>query len=178
MKKFVYSLAALAASVAIAPAVSAAPTISIDTGSGTFGNNHVVCTAPATAPCTFSDTIQFTTPAGYTLTSATISSAMAGADMTTNIDFTSVTLNGVQFTTLASGLVEFRSLLSQTIVAGATNTLVISGTTGGNGAYGGSLTFSTAAVPEPAAWALMILGFGVVGYALRRRPAARFAQAF
>lgn len=27
----------------------------------------------------------------------------------------------------------------------------------------------TPAVPEPASWALMILGFGVVGYALRRR---------
>ncbi|WP_394647792.1 PEPxxWA-CTERM sorting domain-containing protein [uncultured Sphingomonas sp.] len=35
----------------------------------------------------------------------------------------------------------------------------------------------SAAVPEPATWAMMILGFGVVGYAMRRRPAARFAQA-
>lgn len=31
---------------------------------------------------------------------------------------------------------------------------------------------AAAAVPEPATWALMILGFGVVGYGLRRRPAA------
>ncbi|WP_294197593.1 PEPxxWA-CTERM sorting domain-containing protein [uncultured Sphingomonas sp.] len=35
----------------------------------------------------------------------------------------------------------------------------------------------SAAVPEPATWAMMILGFGVVGYVMRRRPAARFAQA-
>lgn len=35
----------------------------------------------------------------------------------------------------------------------------------------------TAAVPEPSTWALMILGFGAVGYAMRRRQkvAVRFA---
>lgn len=31
----------------------------------------------------------------------------------------------------------------------------------------------TPAVPEPATWMLAILGFGVVGYAMRRRPANR-----
>ncbi len=35
----------------------------------------------------------------------------------------------------------------------------------------------SAAVPEPATWAMMILGFGVVGYAMRRRPAVRYVQA-
>jgi hypothetical protein len=36
---------------------------------------------------------------------------------------------------------------------------------------GGTLTISaaTAAVPEPATWAMMIAGFGAVGYAMRRR---------
>ncbi len=34
-----------------------------------------------------------------------------------------------------------------------------------------------AAVPEPATWALMILGFGVIGYSMRRRPSVRIAQA-
>lgn len=37
-----------------------------------------------------------------------------------------------------------------------------------------SLTVSTAAVPEPATWAMMILGFGVVGYAMRRKTVMRF----
>ncbi|MFS0735467.1 PEPxxWA-CTERM sorting domain-containing protein [Sphingomonas sp. 1P06PA] len=37
--------------------------------------------------------------------------------------------------------------------------------------YSGNFTFdvTTAAVPEPAAWALMIGGFGIVGGAMRRR---------
>jgi hypothetical protein len=33
------------------------------------------------------------------------------------------------------------------------------------------------AVPEPATWALMILGFGAIGYALRRRPAVNYKLA-
>jgi len=35
-----------------------------------------------------------------------------------------------------------------------------------------NLTLSTAAVPEPAAWSLMIGGFGLIGAALRRRQVA------
>lgn len=49
----------------------------------------------------------------------------------------------------------------------------------GNFVYGsGTLSLaSTAAVPEPSTWALMIVGFGAVGYAMRRRQkfAVRFA---
>jgi len=46
---------------------------------------------------------------------------------------------------------------------------------GADGAYGegSTLTVTTAggvgAAPEPAAWAMMILGFGLAGYGLRRR---------
>ncbi len=36
-------------------------------------------------------------------------------------------------------------------------------------ARGGSVVAATAAVPEPATWALMILGMGAVGFAMRRR---------
>ena len=36
---------------------------------------------------------------------------------------------------------------------------------------------SAAAVPEPATWALMLLGFGAVGWQLRRRRSQVFAQA-
>ena len=34
--------------------------------------------------------------------------------------------------------------------------------------YSGNLNLSTVAVPEPATWGMMILGFGLAGGALRR----------
>jgi hypothetical protein len=33
--------------------------------------------------------------------------------------------------------------------------------------------FSFVAVPEPSTWAMMLLGFGMVGVAVRRRKAAK-----
>ncbi|MBT9472342.1 MAG: PEPxxWA-CTERM sorting domain-containing protein [Phenylobacterium sp.] len=33
----------------------------------------------------------------------------------------------------------------------------------------------SSAVPEPATWAMMIMGFGLVGSAMRRRQALHFA---
>lgn len=42
----------------------------------------------------------------------------------------------------------------------------------GAGTGGGRLTISAlpmAAVPEPATWAMMLLGFGMIGYSMRRR---------
>lgn len=43
--------------------------------------------------------------------------------------------------------------------------------------YGLSYVVEFEAVPEPAAWALMILGFGTVGASLRRRSAAKISYA-
>lgn len=37
---------------------------------------------------------------------------------------------------------------------------------------GVTISNGPAAVPEPASWAMMVAGFGVIGFALRRRPAA------
>lgn len=42
----------------------------------------------------------------------------------------------------------------------------------------GDISFNIAAVPEPSAWALMILGFGMVGGALRSRRKVRPAITF
>lgn len=43
---------------------------------------------------------------------------------------------------------------------------------------GDTVTFNMGAVPEPATWAMMIVGFGCVGFALRRQRKARVAVSF
>jgi len=68
-------------------------------------------------------------------------------------------------------LVEGPGQLSDTLAAGDYS-LRLSGVATGPG--GGYLTFAvrpvaSAAIPEPAAWALMLAGFGLTGAALRRR---------
>jgi len=45
-------------------------------------------------------------------------------------------------------------------------------TTTDNGLNIGSISYETAAVPEPASWMLMIGGFGAIGAAMRRRRVA------
>lgn len=37
--------------------------------------------------------------------------------------------------------------------------------------FNGAITYAVAGVPEPAIWALMILGFGTIGFAMRRAQA-------
>lgn len=57
-----------------------------------------------------------------------------------------------------------------TFTAGNSYTIAYSGTVSGKPAsVGSSITFALATVPEPASWALMVAGFGMVGFAARRR---------
>ena len=156
MMKYAFAAAALC----LAAPSFAATTISFDGRAGTFGNADV-------GGGIFNDTFTFNL-ASMGMLGATISSI--AIDAASDIDFTSVTFNGIEFTNVASDGYEFRALRSAPALAGM-QTLTVSGTSGGNAAYSGTLAFAaaTAAVPEPATWALMIGGFGIAGGALRRR---------
>src|SRR5207253_2572452 len=53
--------------------------------------------------------------------------------------------------------------------------LTFSGNAPNGGAEAGSVTFRLA-VPEPSTWAMMLLGFGGIGFAMRRRRRPALAQ--
>lgn len=163
MKK--YLLAATGAmALAFSSNANAALVLTINGAAGTFGNTNVTC-PPGPTPCAFNNSFVFGKPAGYQLVGATISSILTGSNLATNIDFTSVTLNGVAFAIGSTGAVEFRSISNKLL--GNLNTINVQGLSGGNASFQGTLSF--AAVPEPSTWLMMILGVGIAGAALRRR---------
>lgn len=166
MRKIFGFSALAAASFAICAPAQAATFITITGPAGVFGNGNVTCAGPA--PCAFSDTINFVTPVALRLVSASITTS--SNSRANNIDFGSVMLNGNAFTLSPTGVFEFGTLANLILAPGGFNTIQVNGMTGGAGSYGGSLTF--AAVPEPAAWLLMIAGVALVGGAMRRRKAA------
>ena len=69
------------------------------------------------------------------------------------------------------------SLLVPNLAAGNYR-VAFSGNAPANGAVAtGNLTFQVAPVPEPGTWAMMLVGFGAIGFAMRRRQQpVRLAQ--
>jgi hypothetical protein len=65
------------------------------------------------------------------------------------------------------GEVAFTNRVS--IVAGVLNRITVNGLSRGGGAYGGQLSFIPSAVPEPGTWAMMLVGFGMMGASMRYR---------
>jgi len=78
------------------------------------------------------------------------------------------------FTTVGSS--NSLSLLIPNVAAGNYR-IAFSGTAPANGAVAtGNLTFQVQAVPEPGTWGMMLLGFGAMGFAIRRRRRPVLAQ--
>jgi opacity protein-like surface antigen len=159
MKKFGLFAVAAAVACAAAPAV-AAPVIDFNGISGTFGNTNI---AAGSFDNTFNFSVSDNGIVGATITSIAVSAL-------TDVDFTSVSLNGVEFTNEISDGAgigrEFRSIGALTVASGS-QTLRVRGNSGGNGAYAGTLAFTAQAVPEPAGWTTMVLALGLLGGALK-----------
>jgi hypothetical protein len=96
------------------------------------------------------------------------------------VDFTSAVLsNGISNFALSlvgsQGPNEFWGL-PDTFITSGQYTLTINGNNSNTGSLGGTITIAAAAMPEPATWAMMLIGFGMVGWQLRRRSRPVLAQ--
>jgi hypothetical protein len=123
----------------------------------------------------FTDTFDFFLPTGKSGASAI--TTLSG-DPVADLTFSSITFNGATGSVATGGGVSTAHVGLQPITLGGAQHLVITGDGGSAATFGGTVNFVlNSAVPEPASWALMILGFGSAGALLRRRRAAHLATA-
>ena len=168
MRKILFGMVGAAA---LAMSSVASATITLDscsmscTGPSTNGNTTTIGYSEAglTSP-NFLEYLVFTNSLNG-LYSVTLSTSSAG------VDFTSAFLwDGVNEYDLSlgfdDGTNEFWSLPTTGLAAGQYG-LYIFGDNNDTGTLGGTVTIR--AVPEPATWAMMLLGFGAIGWQLRRR---------
>jgi len=124
------------------------------------------------------------------LYSVSLTTSAVTADGPTDVDFTAAFVTGTGIIGQLdlnpdpsnTDLSETYRLLTQALGAG-TYTLTIQGTREAIGSYGGNVAFEAATardpggVPEPGTWGMMLLGFGTIGWQLRRRRSQVLAQA-
>jgi hypothetical protein len=170
MKKATIAAAAAFASFAAAsPAIAAPIVITADPDPCT--TSDIVCTFvfdQTVSAGGFSDSGTFTLPQLGVTSGAVISISAGGMG---NVDFTRVFLTngGVDYDFgIINGAIDTASVLNLSSVAGLW-TITVEGTANTDAGYSGDLRFT--AVPEPTTWALFILGFGALGFAMRRRNA-------
>jgi len=172
-----------AASAANATLILTTPTSVTVSGPSTTDNvNYTFGYSDSDTNSPFSETVTWMNDlAGlYGITLTTIASAVNGP---TDVDITSAFLSGtgigspIDLLTQpgSTDLVESYYLAGLNLGAG-TYTLTVNGTRGTSGSFGGNVSFESS-VPEPATWAMMLLGFGGLGWQLRRRRNRVIAQA-
>ena len=170
---------AFAAATALAAGSAAGAAVTIDSttvvvdGPTTLADTTVIGFADANlASPSFTENLILTnTLAGlYSITLTTSSPT---------VDFTSAILSGLggPYNLVEiedDGTNEFWRLANPITLDPSTYTLTINGTNSSAGSLGGSITII--AVPEPTTWLMMLIGFGGVGFALRRRRQPHIAQ--
>lgn len=173
MRKLVYAALASVAAVAMAPAANATHTITLVDGNSTISGSFENAGIEEGA---FSDVFEFFLPDGVASFTASSIAVVLGGEA--DLDFSSVTFNGLDFAVSSTGQVDFRFLNDAPVTSGE-QILTVNGISRGNGSYAGTIAFAeaTSAVPEPATWAFMLVGFGAVGYSMRRRPTRKLVQA-
>lgn len=152
--------ASMAASFVSAPASAATVISCFPSNSCSFGNaNPTVGVGP------FTDVYTFVLPYARTFVGRIYSEAVNFPVDNVNFATNGVTLDGTRFTVVQRPNPEEQTITK--VLAAGTHTISVRGNSGADGFYTGSATLG--GVPEPLTWAMLILGFGVVGASLRRR---------
>ena len=130
----------------------------------------------------FSDTISWMNDLAGVYSVRVVTNAFQGANGPDDVDITAAFITGTGILSpinlLADpGNTDLRELytLADLGLTAGTFTLTVQGTRGDGSVFGGHVTAD--AVPEPATWGMMLLGFGALGWQLRRRRRHVLAQA-
>lgn len=185
MKMFKYAVAASLAAAAMSGTAQAAEVVTTGPNATTVmatldpgaNNSFSIGFSDSNLARPFTELLTFTTDL------AGILSINFGSTLTSDandVDFTNAFLTG----TGINGQLSIPEILGDPNETRARNgiqvgqgtyTLTIQGNPGTtSGSLGGTVAFqSVAAVPEPGTWAMMLLGFGAIGFSMRRRRSQR-----
>jgi len=129
-------------------------------------------------PTAIDDTFTFAIAGAPGMTDSQVSTLLLNGSQ--NINFSSITLDGIYsfVKTSTDPAPETWALLTPAILATGTHTITVMGNLlGPNGSYSGTINVQAVrGVPEPATWAMMLLGFGAMGLSIRRRQKPVLAQ--
>ena len=179
MRKFLLAAAGAMTLVGSATAASAATTVTSVTPT------PAILTPPASAafssvisggPGSFSDSFAFSIAGQPGQTNVQVSTLLLNGSQ--NINFTSITLDGMSVFTKTSSdpNPETWAILVPVYLLIGNHTINVAGNVNSpNGSYSGTINIQPG-VPEPATWAMMMLGFGGMGLAMRRRRKPVLAQ--
>jgi len=124
-----------------------------------------------------SGTGDFTNTFDFLLDAASIANGqLSTIDLSgVGVDFTHIFLDGAEQSLVNSQ----KWILDPVELAATGHSIVVQGTvgSGGSGSYSGNFNITNSGgVPEPATWAMMLLGFGGIGYSMRRRRRTSLLQ--
>src|SRR3989337_3011287 len=117
-------------------------------------------------PGAFNHEFEFSILGDSSANSSVTTTLLSGND----VDFASIFLDGFAFTQVGFDPGAENWELSAVNLTSGTHSIFVNGSvvgTSNNGSYSGLLNVAT--VPEPATWAMMLLGFGAVGATMRFR---------
>jgi hypothetical protein len=183
-KKLLLSVAVLGAlgMAGIATSASAATIVNVGTVPPANPYFYITAGTPTTSPITanfgatisgpsasFDDLFEFTIPQNGR-GSGSLSTSFSS--ITNELTIDQVLVDGVLEPLIPSSGGQSVTVTNVPILNGVLNTIEVKGvTSSGNvdATFSGTATFAAGAIPEPASWALMIGGFGLIGAAMRRR---------